>query len=129
MPRPPFPPAIEARLTDDPIRARSDLPQGWVDLVLGLDTAIAGYDPNYVLVQVKEKFGGLRYYIEHKHNDMCGAATRGVPCLKPSVVPSHSRTRPVRDAALPESYARQAGTGRSATSIMRRPPLDHFSSR
>lgn len=36
--------------------------KGWYDLVLELDRKLAEIDPDYGVVQVKEKFGGLRYY-------------------------------------------------------------------
>jgi hypothetical protein len=39
-----------------------DIGAGWHDLVVDLDRAIAIIDPGYRLAQVKEKFGGLRYY-------------------------------------------------------------------
>jgi len=35
---------------------------GWYDLVLALDARLAEIDPDYRIAQVKEKFGGLRYY-------------------------------------------------------------------
>lgn len=37
---------------------------GWKDLVLKTDRMLAHMDPNYKINQVKEKFGGLRYYFE-----------------------------------------------------------------
>jgi len=36
---------------------------GWIELVDDLDTQIAALYPEYEIHQVKEKFGGLRYYI------------------------------------------------------------------
>ena len=36
---------------------------GWYDLVLYLDRAIAALVGDYEVHQIKEKFGGLRYYI------------------------------------------------------------------
>lgn len=39
-------------------------PVGWVDLVVDLDARLAEIVPNYVIAQVKEKFGGLRFYVE-----------------------------------------------------------------
>lgn len=36
---------------------------GWLDIVDRLDRAIAEIVPDYEITQVKEKFGGLRYYI------------------------------------------------------------------
>jgi hypothetical protein len=35
---------------------------GWLPLIKLIDCYIAGYDPNYSILQIKEKFGGLRYY-------------------------------------------------------------------
>jgi hypothetical protein len=37
---------------------------GWDDLLLNLDRAISALDPDYVILQAKEKFGTLRFYIE-----------------------------------------------------------------
>ena len=34
----------------------------WADLVLDADAALAKIDPDYEIHQVKEKYGGLRYY-------------------------------------------------------------------
>lgn len=36
--------------------------EGWYPLILRLDKQMAEIDPDYSLLQVKEKFGGLRYY-------------------------------------------------------------------
>ncbi|WP_211171924.1 hypothetical protein [Mycobacteroides abscessus] len=36
--------------------------RGWYPIVIQLDEALAEIDPEYELHQVKEKFGGLRYY-------------------------------------------------------------------
>ena len=38
-------------------------PVGWVDIVVRLDAELASILPDYTIVQVKEKFAGLRYYI------------------------------------------------------------------
>lgn len=42
--------------------------KGWLDIVLKLDEDISKIDPNYVIDQVKEKFGGLRYYVTLSEN-------------------------------------------------------------
>lgn len=39
-----------------------DIP-GWLYIILDLDYAISEIFPEYRVFQVKEKFGGLRYYI------------------------------------------------------------------
>ena len=36
--------------------------KGWYPIIVDVDRRIADLDPNYVVHQVKEKFGGLRYY-------------------------------------------------------------------
>jgi len=36
---------------------------GWRDIILRLDEQIAEIDPDYKVDQIKEKFGGLRYYV------------------------------------------------------------------
>ena len=36
---------------------------GWKSLIKELDSKLSELDPNYRIEQVKEKFGGLRYYI------------------------------------------------------------------
>jgi hypothetical protein len=38
--------------------------EGWRPLVRGLDANLRDIAPEYVIRQVKEKFGGLRYYID-----------------------------------------------------------------
>lgn len=42
-----------------------DTMAGWDDLILDIHASIIAIDPDYVPVQVKEKFGGLRYNIEY----------------------------------------------------------------
>ncbi len=41
----------------------SHIGEGWFDIVRVLDASITKLYPDYVVDQVKEKFGGLRYYI------------------------------------------------------------------
>lgn len=43
---------------------RLDVDRGWYPLIIELDQQLAQIDPDYVLCQVKEKFGALRYYIQ-----------------------------------------------------------------
>ena len=51
--------------------ADSDAPAvaGWYPLVTHIDAQLAQLDPEYELHQVKEKFGGLRYYAHTSSND------------------------------------------------------------
>lgn len=44
--------------------ATADIGVGWHDLVLELDRKLAEIDPDYVVHQVKEKFGSLRFYAQ-----------------------------------------------------------------
>ena len=39
-----------------------DPPDGWLDLVMEIDARLAAGNPDYRIAQVKEKFGGLRFY-------------------------------------------------------------------
>lgn len=52
---------ILLRITDDGNRYISVGP-GWYRLIVDLDAQLAAIDPDYPLIQVKQKFGGLRYY-------------------------------------------------------------------
>jgi hypothetical protein len=38
--------------------------EGWYQLVIDCDRELSLFDPHYKILQVKEKFGGLRYYIK-----------------------------------------------------------------
>lgn len=42
--------------------------QGWYSLLSALDRELSAVDPEYKLVQVKEKFGTLRYYYDASDN-------------------------------------------------------------
>ena len=41
----------------------AEIGDGWIDIVIDLDKQIDKIDPSYTISQIKEKFGGLRYYI------------------------------------------------------------------
>lgn len=57
-----FPEHIQKRL-DAGKGCDSWIGTGWVNLVVQLDEQIVQLDPEYSISQIKEKFGGLRYYI------------------------------------------------------------------
>lgn len=42
----------------------NDVGEGWRPLIRGLDVNLRDLDPDYIIGQVKEKFGGLRYYVD-----------------------------------------------------------------
>ena len=43
---------------------------GWSEIVERLDRRLSALDPRYDLVQVKQKLGGLRYYIQTDHREL-----------------------------------------------------------
>lgn len=47
-----------------PVWRSVDCGPGWYRIILKLDAHLKNIDPGYRVVQVKEKFGGLRYYTE-----------------------------------------------------------------
>jgi hypothetical protein len=47
-----------------------DCGDGWFDLIYKLSTNISKIDPTCEAVQVKEKFGGLRFYISKGNNEL-----------------------------------------------------------
>lgn len=53
--------AIVARIVPG-WRQKVFIGQGWWPLLVRLDQRLARLDPDYDIVQVKEKFGGLRFY-------------------------------------------------------------------
>jgi len=58
-----LPPQIIARFErEDALYA--SCPSGWLPLVIELDAKLAELAPTYTVQQIKEKFAGLRYYVE-----------------------------------------------------------------
>lgn len=53
---------IKTKLAKDGVSQTLDIGDGWIHLVVNLHIELKRLDPDYVLAQVKEKFGGLRYY-------------------------------------------------------------------
>lgn len=43
---------------------RLNVGPGWQDLITQLHLKLSEVDPDYKIIQIKEKFGGLRYYCE-----------------------------------------------------------------
>lgn len=39
-----------------------EVDEGWYQIVLDCDAELTALDPDYSILQIKEKFGGLRYY-------------------------------------------------------------------
>ena len=44
-------------------------PDGWIEILSQLDTSLAELTPNYTVVQIKVKFGGLRFYFRSDGTD------------------------------------------------------------
>jgi len=57
-----FPKQIQDRI-DAGMKCGSGISKGWMPLVDELDNALAELHPDYVIDQIKEKFGSLRYYV------------------------------------------------------------------
>ena len=53
----------------DPFFQTIDCNQGWHQLIVDCHRELSVIDPDYKLYQVKEKFGGLRYYIDSSSKD------------------------------------------------------------
>lgn len=60
--RPTFPSLIQERI-DAGHRCGSSIGVGWLPLIIELDENISKLDPDYIIHQIKEKFGLLRFYI------------------------------------------------------------------
>lgn len=41
-----------------------DVDEGWYQIVLDCDKELSAIDPDYIILQIKQKFGGLRYYFQ-----------------------------------------------------------------
>lgn len=54
----------EKTANPDYVEYSISIPPGWTKLVCELDDSLEELNPGYKIVQVKEKFGTLRYYIE-----------------------------------------------------------------
>ncbi len=46
-----------------------DIDAGWYQIVIDCDRELTQIDPHYQIFQIKEKFGGLRYYFHPSQSD------------------------------------------------------------
>ena len=46
-----------------------DVDEGWYQIVVDCDKELTAIDPHYQIFQIKEKFGGLRYYFQPSQSD------------------------------------------------------------
>jgi hypothetical protein len=53
-----------------PYYSAIEVDEGWYQLVVDCDKELSEIDPKYELFQVKEKFGGLRYYFQSSNPDV-----------------------------------------------------------
>jgi hypothetical protein len=60
--------ALKERIEPNYWRA-IDVDEGWYQLVVDCHTELVAIDPHYGIFQVKEKFGGLRYYVKQSNPD------------------------------------------------------------
>lgn len=54
---------------DDKFSPVIDVGPGWIHIIAKLHNAVFFMNPNYKLAQVKQKFGGLRYYVDLHFDD------------------------------------------------------------
>lgn len=47
-----------------PMGPGASIGKGWLQIVIDLDEELAALAPDYVITQIKEKFGGLSYYVD-----------------------------------------------------------------
>ena len=59
-----------AKKIKPPYYSTIEVDEGWYRLVLDCDKELSDIDPKYDLFQVKEKFGGLRYYFQSSNPDV-----------------------------------------------------------
>jgi len=52
--------------------------EGWYQIVVDCDKELTAIDPNYRIFQIKEKFGGLRYYFQPSQSDTLEAMNKVV---------------------------------------------------
>lgn len=55
---------ILERFTEETTWVHIDCFPGWSGLILDCDAELAKVDPNYKVLQIKQKFGKLRYYFK-----------------------------------------------------------------
>lgn len=64
--------SIKSRIEDSSLQVL-DIPEEWEDIVIDCHEQLIKIDPDYTIIQIKEKFGGLRYYFNSdspKYGDM-----------------------------------------------------------
>ena len=72
-----YPKEIHERV-ENGMGCASHISEGWYELVRELDSNIAEICPEYIIDQVKEKFGRLRYYISGITEDIDEAKVKTI---------------------------------------------------
>ena len=55
---------LEQRIDKEMRYSHVDCSKGWHRLIIECDRELLSLDPNYTPVQIKQKFGGLRFYFD-----------------------------------------------------------------
>lgn len=63
-----FPENIQQRI-DNGMGCGSSIGKGWLPIIIDLDEKLSKIDPDYKINQIKEKFGGLRFYVSGNLDD------------------------------------------------------------
>ena len=86
--------------------------QGWMPIAIELDEKLAEVNPDYTIEQIKQKFGGLRYYVAnidyYKINDLIEAAYHKAEvtcemCGEPGKLVNHGGMRTLCEKHTQES--------------------------
>lgn len=64
----------------NPVWSSCDVGHGWVKLISRLIDDLNEMDCTYTVAQVKEKFGGLRFYYSSVHDEGCGGTEELSAC-------------------------------------------------
>ena len=52
-----------AKKIKPPYRSAIEVDEGWYELILDCDKELTAIDAKYTILKIKQKFGGLRYYM------------------------------------------------------------------
>lgn len=83
---------------------------GWYPLIIALDEELAAIEPDYGLCQVKEKFGGLRYYLNDSFTDTVCCVRWALENRPPEPVTSEWEAAFEAHMATPECEQESAAT-------------------
>ena len=89
-----------------------DCGPGWHPLLLELDRELAALEPRYIIYQMKEKFGGLRFYfgVPELEPACCQVFKSEFPCPFPEYVPVLSEEAERQLQVWQERFAEHTAT-------------------